>query len=206
MTLQLKILQNSYRAFSRLYNDEGSSADCDVQFWHPLPQDGFLAAGDVCEASPSDWLYETYAPLGQVILLAADPSSPDDVRCPLDFTLLWSDDGSGALLQGALWAMVPPDGYTALGHCCSFSRSGPPPKPNPREYACVKSSLVSQGTAGAQIWNSAGSGADTDVGVYNPTSSVLYVDLHTFWTIPGSLGPPSPLATAVLPTTSVTLL
>lgn len=204
MTLQLKIADPDPSNFLMLYNDQGSSAECNVQFWHPLPREGYLPAGDVCEASPSSWIYHSGAPLGQVLLIAADSASPDDVSHPMDFQLLWTDAGSGAELQGSLWQMVPPAGYTALGHCCTFSFEGPPSKPDPSQYYCVKSSLVASGTAGAQIWNSAGSGADTDVAIYSPTAPVFFADLHTFWAVTGSFGPPISVVASVLPLASVT--
>lgn len=204
MALQLKIADPDPSNFLMLYNDQGSSADCNVQFWYPLPREGYLPAGDVCEASPSSWIYQLNAPLGQVLLIAADSASPDDVSHPMDFQLLWTDAGSGAELQGALWQMVPPPGYTALGHCCTVAFQGTPSKPDLSQYYCVKSSLVASGTAGAQIWNSAGSGADADVAIYSPTASVFFAGLHTFWAVTGGFGPPIDIVASVLPITPVT--
>ncbi len=44
MTLQLKIADPDPSNFLMLYNDQGSSADCNVQFWHPLPREGTATA------------------------------------------------------------------------------------------------------------------------------------------------------------------
>lgn len=117
----------------------------------------FLPAGDVVESSPSGWIYNSNPPLGQVILIEGTPNV--DVVHPTMFTQLWTDTGSGATLNGTIWAMVPPMGFTALGQCCTFSKTGVDPAPPiASQYYCVASNLVQQGTAGPQIWNTEGSG------------------------------------------------
>lgn len=203
MTLQVKIVDANASNFSKLYNDQGSSGDANVQFWKANSQGIFLAAGDICEASPSDWIYGTGAPLGQVILLAPDPVTNDGVKNPDGFTQIWTDAGSGADLEGTIWAMIPPKDHVALGYCCTFSTSGTPPQPDRTQYYCVHKSLVTPGGAGAQIWNDSGTGSNTDVSIYATTATSFFVDLHTFWAVAGSLGPPSGVQTAVLLTSSV---
>jgi hypothetical protein len=202
MTLSLMILPASSNNFSTLYNDKGSGADGDVQFWRPAGQTvsagTFLPVGDVCEASPSGWIYDSNPPLGQVILVGGVLGT--DVANPKDFVQIWKDDGSGAALNGAIWEMVVPPGFVALGHCCSFAPSGePPPKPNVSNYFCVAQSQVTTGTAGPQIWNTLGSNVDRPVSTYGSSASAPFVDLHTFWATPDSDGPPSITTLVLIP-------
>jgi hypothetical protein len=114
MTVKALVVARSSENFSTLYNDEGSSADCNVQFWKVKPPKGYLPCGDVCEASPSGWIYGSNPPRGQVIVLAPDGTSTD-LANPTDFRLLWTDAGSGATLNGSVWEMIVPTGFVALG-------------------------------------------------------------------------------------------
>jgi hypothetical protein len=202
MTLTLMILNPSASAYSTLYNDQSSGANADVQFWRAAPvstgQGTFLPVGDICEASPSSWIYNSVAPLGQVTLVSGVLG--EDVANPVGFQQqpLWTDSGSGAKLNGSIWVMMPPAGFVALGHVCTVSASGAPPAPNPSNYFCVTQSAVTQGRAGAQIWNTDGSSPDTSVSIYGSSAEVGFIDLHAFWAVPGSYGPPTGVITNVL--------
>lgn len=204
MTLFAKVVSSNSQNFATSYNDSGSSADCDVQFWTTDTVPGAVPmrpAGDICEASPSGWIYNSSPPLGQVVLVGG---SANEVASPTGFTQLWTDAGSGADLNGTIWAMTPPTGYTALGHVITYSSSGTPSTPDTSNYYCVRSDLLTSGQAGSQIWNTEGSGADTDVGVYEVSSSAPFVNLGTFIAVPGSLGPPTGVSAPVIPAANVT--
>jgi hypothetical protein len=203
MTLKAMIVPRKSQSFATLYNDKGSGGDTNLQLWHPDSQTGFLPVGDVAEASPSPWIYDSNPPLEQVILIGPGTDA-SEVANPLDFTLVWSDTGTGADLEGAIWSMVCPSGYVALGYCCTFSTSGTPPKPDTSQYYCVKAAgLTTTGLAGAQIWNTANTGADTDYSLYQVTAGVQFINCGTFVGQPG-FGPPSGVQTSVLLPTAVT--
>jgi Vacuolar protein sorting-associated protein 62 len=206
MTLNAKILTMQPQNFATLYNDKGSDADSDVQFWHPDGQGTFLPLGDVCESSPSNWIYGSNPPLGQVLVIGPSTNQAE-VAHPNSFTLLWTDKGSGATLNGSIWQMNPPTGYVALGHCCTFSSSGTPVAPNVSDYYCILQALTTSGTAGPQIWNTEGTSPDTSVSIYQPSSPFPFVDTHTFWAVPNTLGPPSAsIAVNVLLASAVTFV
>jgi hypothetical protein len=193
MTLSLMILPASAKNFVPQYNDKGSGADGDVQFWRPVGQTtgqgSFLPVGDVCEASSSPWVYNSNPPLGQVILVGG--ALGVDVVNPSGFNQVWNDKGSGADLNGAIWEMIVPDGFIALGHCCTFAASGDPPQPNPANYFCVAKSAITTAIPGAQIWNTFGSDVVVQAGIYNTSATVAFVDLHTFWANRNTEGPPT---------------
>lgn len=204
MTLFAKVVASAAQNFATSYNDKGSSASCDVQFWTAATLPGAVPlrpAGDICEASPSSWIYGSNPPLGQVVLLGG---SSGEVLSPMGFSQVWTDSGGGAELNGTIWAMRPPNGYTALGHVITFSTSGTPNVPDTNHYYCVRNDLVTRGQVGAQIWNSQGSGAEVDVGVYGSSSSAPFVNLGTFIAMPGSFGPPNGAPVPVIPLANVT--
>jgi hypothetical protein len=164
---------------STSYNDQGSNSDASVQFWNPplntLP---FLSLGDVCEASPSDWIYNT-APRGQLLAVAPLAGSDNMLAHPVNFTPIWNDKGSGAYLNGTVWQMNPPQGFTAIGHVVTIGSM----QPNPYAYWCVATSLVLQAQLGPQIWDDEGSGADVNVGIWRLVPSTLsdFQDAGTFF-------------------------
>lgn len=206
MTLFAMVVSSNPQNFATSYNDKGSSADSNVQFWTVDTMSGRVAmrpAGDVCEASPSNWIYGTGSPLGQTVLLGGDSG---EVSPPSGFTQVWTDTGSGADLNGTIWAMTPPTGYTALGHVITFSSSGTPSAPDASGYYCVRSDLVTAGQAGAQIWNTVGSDPDTELGVYELSAAAPFVDVGTFIAVPGTLGPPAGVTASVLQFAAVTWL
>lgn len=202
MTLQGLILANSADNFTTLYNDQGSGADADVQLWKVKPPAGYLPCGDVCEAAEDAWIYGSNPPRGQVVVVSE--SAPGGMLAnPTGFVQIWSDKGSGAKLNGAIWQMIAPVGFTALGYCCTFSSDGTPAPPDVRDYYCVNTQLVSMGQLGPLIWADTGSGADQDVGLWRsvPTSTTPFASLGTFWATnshsPTTVSAPVLLASAI---------
>lgn len=81
------------------------------------------------------------------------------VASPVDYTLLWTDAGSGADADGSFWRPVPPSGYISLGDVAGVGRS----KPGVNEVWCVRADLVSDGVyPEGSVWDDGGSGADAD--------------------------------------------
>lgn len=202
MPIKGLIMARNSENFSLLWNDDGSGANANVQFWKVKPPSGFLPLGDVAEASESDWIYNSTTPRGQILVVSND-GTPALLANPTGFKKVWSDKGSGAKLNGALWEMIPPVGYVAVGYCCTFSSSGDPPAPDTRDYYCVSSTLVTAGQLGPQIWDDSGSGADADVGIWAPVASspVAFAPVGTFLVAGHD---PSTMAASVLLPTALT--
>ncbi|PTU68936.1 DUF946 domain-containing protein [Chromobacterium haemolyticum] len=141
-----------------LYTDKGSGADKDVSIWRANPP------------SPSQFLIGDHAQNNynkpteaiQVVQVEKDDPSSPLLAPPLDYTLIWTDQGSGADMDGSIWMPSAPDGYVAIGAVCQTGYN----KPNVGNYRCVRRDLVIATAAGDLIWNDKGSGAKSDVSLY----------------------------------------
>jgi len=169
------------------YSDKGSGANCDVQFWNPnYTKNTFLPLGDICESCPKGsgaWLYGKN-PRGQTLFVAPLEGQEDMLTHPQGFVQLWTDKGTGADENGAVWSMTPQEGYVAIGHVVTRASSGnSPPEPDKNNYWCVKSELITTAQLGPQIWNTNGSGAKNSLGVWQmvPKNAGEFTDAATFF-------------------------
>lgn len=155
--------------FTRVWDDRGSGADRNGAFFSP-------------KVSWNDWLagWRVLAHVGrpshaditnQTTALLARSASHDLLKPPTDFELIWRDAGSGADADGAVWRPVPPAGYVALGDVFTGSWT----KPDPAWHVCVRKEAggrkyVREAQIAELIWDDRGSGADTDVSVWQVRS------------------------------------
>jgi len=150
--------------FDRVWSDHGSGADQDVAFYRPKPTDGYYALGHLAAAS-----YD--APTDNDLMMVVKEKTPgsDALAAPLNYDPVWTDSGSGADDDVAVWWPSCPSGYVALG---ALATSGA--KPDTEAVRCVRETLTVQaglqtgpsedGKAGepTPIWTDRGSGADRD--------------------------------------------
>ena len=81
---------------------------------------------------------------------------------PTSFTKVWDDAGSGAVMDGAVYTMNAPAGYTCLGGVSMRSLSD---QPNENNYCCVKDEYT---TPGQLIWtySDKGTGSSEDLSLW----------------------------------------
>ncbi|MGW1072323.1 Vps62-related protein [Streptomyces sp. NPDC002537] len=109
---------------------------------------------------------------GKFAVVVARGVNPADelLKPPVRFERIWTDRGSGAKANGAVWRPIPPDGYVALGDVWT----GYWDAPKLGSFVCVRKgavggrSYVREGEIGARIWHDRGSGAkDGNCGVWS---------------------------------------
>lgn len=81
--------------FNLVYNDKGSGADLDGSFWEPIPPKGYVAMGILCVRG-----YDQ-PPTTSVVCLRSNLVVPSKVG-----SLIWSDKGTGAKMDGSFWNVV----------------------------------------------------------------------------------------------------
>lgn len=140
-------------AFEEVWTDRGSGAHRDVGFFRPIPPPGYYAVGDYAHAShgmPDD------------VVMVLKEKTPGALAAPLNYEKVWSDAGSGADDDAAVWRPRCPSDYSALG---LVTTSGA--EPSKAAVRCVKTDLTVQAETGDAIWNDAGSGADRDFSAWH---------------------------------------
>lgn len=138
---------------------EWSSADCHYNcdqtgvFWKPDPVlPGFACFGSMCVPT-------TQQQNGNNLALCAKIPEPWTPNPPFalatDFTLLWTDKGTGNSNNGSCWSIQAPAGYVALGSV--FIRGYD--KPATTDYLCIRSDLALEIGTSSALWTDKGSGA-----------------------------------------------
>ncbi|GAA1291941.1 Vps62-related protein [Saccharothrix xinjiangensis] len=192
--------------FDFLWDDRGSGAPRNGSFWRPKPPSGWWALGGFA----TDRHDNINGQRGGLVARVADEAS-GLLRAPVDYELIWTDSGSGADRDGAIWRPKPPAGYVALGDLCWSGWSKPPLN----AMACVRREYqgrqyIRDARVGEQIWNDDDSEADRDVSVWRVDAPAYPgVDDHNrlilapglFTAYPayyrGSPPPPSPVTWAL---------
>ncbi|KAK4749989.1 hypothetical protein SAY87_027438 [Trapa incisa] len=132
---------------------EGGPDDLGVTFFEPsvLPE-GYFMLGSY--AQPNN-----RALYGGILVGKDATNSPTNgtLKNPIDYTLIWSHEGSGYI-----WLPVPPEGYQAVGHVVTTS----PQKPPTDKVQCVRSDLTDQCETETWIW---GTGDDLNVFTSRPS-------------------------------------
>ncbi|MBL8892403.1 MAG: Vps62-related protein [Planctomycetaceae bacterium] len=186
-----------------------------------MPNRGYLLDGPLLQVIPSDYmLLGDYGYGDKVekegsdeqkkgahynIALRAKAKYRDQnlLAAPVRFEQVWTDKGSGATKDVAIWRMIPPDGYVALGMVFT---NGPAPDLN-GPYRCVKETANFTNKEGVVdtkslvwecgyvsdsdseekplgFWDDRGSGVEADVALYKigvskefkpPKSTVLLI-------------------------------
>jgi hypothetical protein len=129
-------------SFEYRWCDRGSGLPIDGSYYHPLPADGFKALGSLGFSG-----YYNPKNIHAVMVVKAKDGSTA-LASPIDYTLAWSDQGSGADDDGSFWIPVPPAGYKPLGIVAQRGYG----KPSLNDVVCVRQDLTIMGEAGEYIW------------------------------------------------------
>jgi len=130
------------QTFQYRWCDAGSGQSMDGSYYHPITSDGFKPLGSLGFAG-------YYNPDGlQGVMVLKSKSGSNALTQPTDYTLAWSDQGSGANDDGSFWIPVPPAGYKAMGIVVNTGYN----KPSLEDVVCVREDLTIPGEAGDLIW------------------------------------------------------
>lgn len=136
------------RDFEKVWDDAGSGADSDVGFFQPIPPQGYYVLGHYAHASHE-------APTTSVLVVKEEKAGA--LAEPIGYERIWTDAGSGADQDGAVWQPSCPGNFVAIG---LVTTSGA--EPSSDAVRCVRKDLTVQAEVGELIWNDSGSGADAD--------------------------------------------
>lgn len=142
-----------------IWDDRGSGAARDVSFWKA---DHCCSLGHIAVDNYNK-------PSG---VFAKEIKAGTLVK-PTSFAQVWTDRGSGAKRDGAIWRPVCPPGYVALG----YAATGNYAPPSADDFRCVKAEYVTP-AQWTWVWNDRGSGARDDVSIWkaspiNPEGQTL---------------------------------
>ncbi|MBS7529676.1 Vps62-related protein [Hazenella sp. IB182353] len=152
---------------TEIYNDRGTGSHSDVSIWYIrdfLP--GWKSAGYFAQGSYNN-------PTGFVMGLKAEdvPGAAPILTDPIDFQFIWNDSGSGGQNDGSIWRPICKAGYVSLGSVATNHYS----KPSLSSITCVRQDFTVEVNVGDLIWNDSGSGANSDVALYQIKSNLPYV-------------------------------
>jgi hypothetical protein len=153
--------------FGARFNDSGSGADDDGDFYHPIAPAGYHALGSIGFSG-----YQNPGDLRTAVMVVKDKGlSPENppLKAPVDYEIVWHNgiylfnswlaDGNDT---GAFWRPVPPEGYVALGlviHNWTMQTTAPyVQKPLLNAVMCVREDLTRTASIGGYIWRDAGNG------------------------------------------------
>ena len=167
------ITELSYRLETKLtckqnliWTDKGSGADLDGFFFTPSAESSYYIIGGYARRKGDS---KSKNCVISVRLSKNNPEeTPELLVPPGDWSLIWTDKGSGANKDGSMWNAVPPSKeYRCLG---SVMQKGYK-KPVLSNYRCVHSGLTKKIQNKSIVWTDKGSGADKDVTVFNLPNS-----------------------------------
>jgi len=145
-----KIVYKISQDYDLIWKDSGSGGKKDGAFWATENYEpGYCVLGDVVTGSHS-------RPTTRAIAVKAIQS--DALVNPSSFTRVWTDRGSGANWDVAVYRMNARSGYTCLGGVAMRSHST---QPDPSKYCCVKTEYTTPG--GTRLaWDDKGTGSNYD--------------------------------------------
>jgi len=151
---QPDIIYKRLDTFNLIWADYESGAAKHVAIWEPVNNEyGFYILGHVATSSYSK-------PSGSLVVKS---NGNNALAAPVSTTYLWKDSGSGAKWDVTFYKLIPPNGYTCLGDIAVRSWVT---KPDLNKYRCVKNEYLVMGQLDNEIWDDGGSGAHTDVVIY----------------------------------------
>jgi len=167
------IAELSYRLETKLtckqkltWSDKGSGADLDGFFYTPSAESSYYIIGGYASRKGD--------PNSKKCVISVRPSknnpedTPELLVPPTDWSLIWTDKGSGADADGSMWNGVPPGKeYKCLGSVMQRGYK----KPVLSNYRCVYSGLTKKIQNKSIVWTDKGSGADRDVTVFSLPNS-----------------------------------
>ncbi|HXV33448.1 MAG TPA: MAC/perforin domain-containing protein [Gaiellaceae bacterium] len=135
--------------------DAGSRARMDLAVYKPKLPEGYY------------WMGQTANKKQGILVRELVPGA---LAPPLGFDMAWNDAGSRASKEYALWNIVPPPHYRALGAIARLGTSGwaPPSGSEIEGLRCVHESLCTRGRTDPHglIWNDGGTWAKADGSVW----------------------------------------
>ncbi|CRM63968.1 Vps62-related protein [Pseudomonas sp. 58 R 12] len=149
--------------FLPLWNDKGSSAHEAVGLWRPsMTSDAlnpFYALGDIAVRHYRNINHS------KIVAVVSDANKVDGtaLRAPVDYQLVWHDEGTGAHANFSIWRPLPPEGYVTMGLVCGVGYD----KPSRHAVRCVRADLVVTAQVGELIWNDKGSGSANDFSAWS---------------------------------------
>ena len=150
----------------RIWYDKGSGGYEDFSVWRPKALQHFYNLGD----------YPVNGHHKPTVNMYVFRANKDNVlTSPSDYTKKWDDTGSGADKDVLIWSPVCPDGYVATGHMAVKSHHECPARD---DMKCLKCDFARRGSW-RHVWDDAGSGADTDVDVYDLNFSPYSMGVKT---------------------------
>jgi hypothetical protein len=165
----LRVTMTSSYEFA--WDDRGTGSRRDVSMWLPRPQGDLFPLGSHAEPRYGDVNGKRAS-----LLVGPNPNTKPStpvVARPSDYTLIWTDKGSGGGHDGSFWRPVAPAGYQSLGDVAVLNYN----KPSVNLIWCVRADLVGQGRfLATSIWDEAGSGADKDTSCWAITPDIIGID------------------------------
>ncbi|MBV4453871.1 MULTISPECIES: Vps62-related protein [Pseudomonas] len=151
--------------FLPLWNDKGTHAHKAVGFWRPSTTSDvlspFYALGDIAVGH--------YRNINQsrIVAVVSDANKADGtaLRPPVDYHLVWHDEGTGAHANFSIWRPLAPQGYVTMGLVCGVGYD----KPSRHAVRCVREDLIVTAQVGELIWNDKGSGSANDLSLWSVT-------------------------------------
>ena len=172
--LQIKEVKPDYR----LWSDRGSGAHLDGSFWCPSSskvKHGWKSLGDTsCQQSNGK-----HSPCRSTLLVREKPGETILAR-PVSATRIWTDAGSGAKKDVAIYKLNPPSGYQCLGFVARRWYTGLTYGSLGR-YRCVRMDHLKQIHLHKLIWADSGSGARQDFTSYSYASTPETRQSGTFY-------------------------
>ena len=171
----------------RTWDDKGSGADMNADFYVPPTGDGWFAVGAYAQGGGTDYQYGSPVEWPVLLVQSSDGSALVE---PDGWTAVWSYENpfsSSGPIRFTIWNANPPAGYVALGAWITVETenlNSPPAPPAPGQFKCVRSDLADPATYGALIWWDKNSGHKGDVALYTIAAGPSSVAAHTFATVP----------------------
>ncbi|AKF85985.1 hypothetical protein MFUL124B02_19735 [Myxococcus fulvus 124B02] len=144
--------------FDWIYDDNETGADTDISVWRPRlsSHPGYHSLGDIAMSHHDPGPAMTFVVSAEGDLLAP----------PTDLVAVWNNQGAGGSHDVAFWRPIPPAGYTCLGALANRGYT----QPDRNLMRCVRTEYVLPATP-SWIWSSHGSGAWSDVSVFQTNAS-----------------------------------
>ncbi|KAF4611360.1 hypothetical protein G7Y89_g15653 [Cudoniella acicularis] len=142
-------------AYELRWNDQGSGGNRDGAFWHAHSQGDLRPLGTVALQGYDD-------PNNKRATLLIGPNGQTSVASPVSYERVYTDEGTGAKRDGAIWRPVAPEGYVALGDVVTDRST-----PSLNDIWCVRRDFLVAGKyAGEPIWDDRGTGGKYDVSIW----------------------------------------
>lgn len=151
--------------------DAGSGASQDLSVWMPSTDAQNKYTGQFAQRNHGASADGRSALLRDVYDLGY-------LKAPVDYVLVWTDQGSGKSKDFACWRAIPPAGYRTLGDIMVLGSNGYAIPDNIKNnFMCVHESLCRDlaesdfDAANGEIWNDVGTHASRDLSLWRITPS-----------------------------------